>query len=410
MKYLFLLSLLAISCAVEKNTLPATDKEIHAPLLFAIENDSIHTDEFMYVYRKNNINNDSAFSKKDISEYLDLYVNFKLKVHEARERGMDTTQAYRNEMKAYEAQLKKPYLSESKVTDQLVQEAYDRFSQEIRASHILIRLPENATPEDTLEAYNRIQELREQAVQGADFNKLAASHSEDPSARENGGDLEYFTSLQMVYPFESAAYTTAEDNISEIIRTQFGYHIIKVKDKRPANNKVVVSHIMIRHDSQDSSKSRNLIFEIYDQAVGGVDWDQLVNQYSDDMNSKRVGGRLQAFGLRQMPFNFQEAAFSLEPGDISDPVKTDYGWHIIRLEQRIPLPGFDRLEKNIRDRVENDVRADMGQEALLRRLEKEWNSLIILARFIRLIHSYRSPYLKLAIAFIPLWVFIKELR
>lgn len=374
MKNTFLLFfLLLIACTVEKPGSTA-DKSTINPLLFRIADDSVMADEFIYVYEKNNARNENAFTKSDVSEYLRLYENFKLKVHEARERGMDTATSYLNEMKAYEEQLKKPYLTETQVTDQLVQEAYDRFSEEIRARHILIQVAADASPQDTLVAYNTIQKLRQQAIAGKPFDSLAAAYSQDPSAAQNGGDLQYFTSLQMVYPFESAAYETPVDSISGIIRSQFGYHIIQVTDRRPANNKVAVSHIMIRHDPRNDQAARNKIFEVYDQAVGGVDWSQLVNEYSEDQNSKRVGGRIQSFGLRRMPFEFQEAAFALEPGDISDPVRTDFGWHIIQMDQRFGMPGRDELEETIRERVENDVRADMGRQALLDRLSREWNA------------------------------------
>ncbi len=331
-------------------------------------------DEFIYVYEKNNARNEEAFTMEDVREYLRLYENFKLKVHEAKERGMDTALSYRNEMKAYEKQLKQPYLTETKVTDQLVQEAYDRFSEEIRARHILIQIPAEASPQDTLEAYNTITDLRKRAIGGESFEKLAAEYSQDPSAKQNGGDLQYFTSLQMVYPFESAAYNTPVDSISDIIRTQFGYHILQVTDRRSANHKVSVAHIMIRHNPDNDQVARNKIFEIHDQAIGGVDWNQLVSEYSEDQNSSRVGGRIQSFGLRRMPFEFQEAAFALGPGEISDPVRTDFGWHIIRMEQRFGMPERQDLEETIRQRIENDVRADMGRQALLNRLSREWEA------------------------------------
>lgn len=377
MRYSFLFLILLLgACSLEKpvNTADAVRKP---PLLFRIGEDSVFTDEFIYIYRKNNQNNDSAFTREDVSDYLRLYENFKLKVHEARARGLDTTRSYQNEMKAYEQQLKKPYLTETNVTDSLIREAYERFDTEIRASHILIQVAPDAAPADTLSAWNKIAGIREQAVSGASFSELAATHSEDPSASQNGGDLQYFTSLQMVYPFETAAYRTPVDSISPIIRTQFGYHIIKVTDRRPSNDKVSVSHIMIRHDPADSLAARNKIFELYDLASGGVDWDQLVNDYTEDMNSKRTGGRLQTFGLRQMPFAFQEAAFALEPGQISDPVRTSFGWHLIRLEQRMPLPSLDQMESSIHTRIERDERSDMGRQALLDRLRREWQAIMI---------------------------------
>ncbi len=379
MRYTFLILLiLSLGCSVEKSINTAETSGV-SPVLFSIESDTVYADEFIYVYSKNNQSNDSAFTREDITEYLRLYENFKLKVHEGRIRGIDTTEAYRNEMVAYEEQLKKPYLTETKVTDQLVQEAYDRFSEEIRARHILIATDENASPADTLEAYNKISEIREMAVAGASFDSLAATYSDDPSAKNNGGDLQYFTSLQMVYPFESAAYTTPVDSISRIVRSQFGYHIIQILDRRKANNKVSVSHIMIRHDAADPDAARNKIFEVHEMATGGVDWDQLVNEYSDDPNSKRIGGRLQPFGVRQLPFEFQEAAFALEPGQVSDPVRTDFGWHVIKMEQRMQQQELQDIESTIRSRIEGDVRSEIGQQALIDRLSDEWNASMLVS-------------------------------
>ncbi|QSE98385.1 foldase protein PrsA [Fulvivirga lutea] len=336
-------------------------------ILFTVEDQSVTVEEFKYVYNKNNINNDSAFTKKDIENYFDLFINFKLKIKEAKNRKMDQSDAFKEELNGYIEQLKKPYLTENAVTNRLIEEAYNRFKQEIRAQHILIKLDE----EDTLKAYNKALEVREMIVNGQPFNEVAQKYSDDPSVKINNGDLGYFTSFQMVYPFESAAYNTAEGEISMPVRTQFGYHLVKVLDKRPANGKVQVAHIMLRHKA-DTTTVRDKIFEIYEQATGGVDWNELVKQYSEDVNSKNTKGILRAFSVGQMPIEFQEASFQLkDEGQISDPIKTKYGWHIIKLVKREGIDSFDNMKDMISARISKDVRSELNEKVLIQRLKKE---------------------------------------
>ncbi|WP_185153514.1 foldase protein PrsA [Fulvivirga lutimaris] len=364
-KLLFIFLLLA-GCKSTSVIDSVNQKTDHQQILFTVNGEGVTAEEFKYVYSKNNINNDSAFTKTDIKEYLDLYVNFKLKIQEAESRGMDKSKAFVDEFNGYREQLKKPYLTENKVTERLVSEAYDRFKYEVRASHILIN-----AKEDTLDAYKKIREIKNQLDQGASFENLAKQYSQDPSVKVNGGDLGYFTSFQMVYPFESAAYQTKVGEVSAPTRTQFGYHLVKVKDRRPANGKVQVAHIMLRAKS-DTTAVRNKIFEIYDQVKGGVEWAELVKLYSEDVNSRNTNGVLRAFSVGQMPLEFQEASFTLvEPGEISDPVKTQYGWHIIKLINREPIESFEQMEASIKSRISRDSRAQLNEIALIKRLKKE---------------------------------------
>ena len=352
------------------------DSPIQSVKLFTAGDETVYTDEFAYVYRKNNINNDSAFTHGDIKGYLDLYIKFKLKIAEAKSRGMDTTAAFKREFSTYRDQLKKPYLTENRVTEQLIKEAYERYKQEVRASHILVKVDEHAAPSDTLKAYNQILDIRTKANDGEDFGALAQQYSDDPSAKTNKGNLGYFTAFQMVYPFESGAYNTAVGEISQPLRTRFGYHILKVHDKRPTLGSVEVSHIMVRiqPNKEDSLQARNKIFEIYDQAVGGVSWDALAKQFSEDINTKNTGGKLRPFKVGQMPFEFQEAAFALnEPGDISDPIMTPFGWHIIKLEGKEPLESFDDMENSIKSRIDRDSRTELNKKAFVARLKRENN-------------------------------------
>ncbi|MTI19545.1 peptidylprolyl isomerase, partial [Fulvivirga sp. RKSG066] len=328
----------------------------------------------VYVYKKNNTNNDSAFTKSDVDDYLELYKKFKLKIAEAKSQGLDSTKEFIKEFNTYKEQLKKPYLTETKVAEKLVREAYDRYKTEVNASHILIKVDENASPQDTLLAYNKALELKQKANNGESFEILAKQYSEDPSAQRNGGNLGYFTSFQMVYPFETAAYETNVGEISDPVRTRFGYHIIKVVDKRPAQGSVTVSHLMLRMKpgSADSAAIQNKIFELHEQAIGGANWEQLVEQFSEDVNSKTKGGKLPPFKVGQMPYSFQEASFALEDiGSISDPVKTPYGWHIIRLEDYASIDSYEKMEASLKSRVKRDSRAEINRQALINRLKEE---------------------------------------
>ena len=345
--------------------------------LFTVNKRPVSLAEFVYLYRKNHQSKPEEFTKEKIEEYLDLFIKYKLKVEEAFFRGMDTTAKFRKEYQTYREELLRPYLPDSKVIDSLVRLTYERLKEEINASHILIQLAADASPADTLEAYQRITELRKRALAGEDFDMLAANYSEEPRAEQTKGNLGFFTAMQMVFPFEQAAYLTPVGKVSEPVRTQFGYHIVKVLDRRPSLGEVEVSHIMIRTpEGAEDATARNTIFDIYDKLQKGMDWDELAREYSEDPNSKDKGGRLRPFGVGAMAAvpEFQEMAFSLqEPGDISDPVRTQFGWHILRLESRIALPSFKELQPSLTQRVSRDERVKISRDALRRRMRKEFN-------------------------------------
>ena len=232
--------------------------------------------------------------------------------------------------------------------------------------------------QETLEGLHENYRYTRQDLKGADFGKLATEFSDDPSAKVNKGNLGYFTALQMVYPFETAAYETKVGSISLPVRTRFGYHIIKVNNRRPARGEVEVSHIMIRTGSaKENEKVKNTIFTVYEQLQAGVKWDDLCNEYSEDASTKESGGRLRPFGTGGMATvpEFERIAFHLQkPGDISDPFQTQYGWHIIRLERKIPLPSFEEISASLKTRVTRDERTELSKQALQIRLRKEFGS------------------------------------
>jgi peptidyl-prolyl cis-trans isomerase SurA len=348
------------------------------PVIMSVNKKPVTASEFSYVYGKNNSTSDNAYSEASIREYLKLYTNFKLKVTEAQSLGLDTSQAFQNELNGYKKQLAKPYLTEKNVTDALVKEAYERMKKEVNASHILIKLAIDAEPEDSLKAYKKIVEIREKALKGEDFGKLAKQFSDDPSAESNNGNLGYFTALQMVYPFETAAFTTPVGQISQPVRTRFGYHIVKVNNVRQAQGEIKVGHIMMRYvagmDKEDSIAAKSKIDEIYTKLKKGGDWNVLCKEFSEDVASAPKGGELPWFSTNKMIASFEEAAFALKnPNDISEPVFTPYGWHIIKLMEKKPVGTFQELESSIKSKVSKDSRADLNKIALVNRLKKENN-------------------------------------
>ncbi|CAN5554184.1 peptidylprolyl isomerase [soil metagenome] len=358
-------------------TIPAVAMPAAAPdpTLLNISGENISRSEFERVYRKNN--RDSIYTEKAIREYLDLYINYKLKVKEAESLKMDTSEAFKTELAGYRKQLAQPYLTDKDVSESLVKEAYDRLSKDVHASHILLKLNADALPKDTLAVYNRIMKIRDQIMKGVDFGKIARDSSEDPSAKENNGDLGYFTGMQMVYPFESAAYTTKIGQVSMPVRTRFGYHLIKVVDMRDAQGEVHVAHIMIRlpKDAPDSTlkNADKQIHEAYAALKSGMLWDTAVVKFSEDKGSVKRGGELPWFGTGKMVPEFEKAAFQLKnDGDYSDIVKTSYGYHIIRRLERRGVASFDEKKGELKQMISRDSRNEASKLSMVNKIKKEY--------------------------------------
>ncbi len=343
------------------------------PLVFKVNNQPVFADEFMYLYKKNHTKPED-FKEAKIDEYLQLLINFKLKIEEAKSRGMDTTKAFVKEFSGYKEELKKPYQVGGDDLDRLTKEAYERLKEEVRASHILVNAAIDALPSDTLKAFQKVMAIRQRILNGEDFQKLAKELSEDPSAKSNSGDLGYFTTMQMVFPFENAAYKLKINEVSNPVRSRFGYHLIKLYDRRPASGEVEVSHILLRGEPNDT-KVKNKIFEIYDQLKAGKSWDELCSEFSEDANTKNTGGKLRAFGigaLASVP-EFEKTAFAMKnAGDISDPFQSNIGWHIIRLEKKIPLPPYKEVEASLKKKVARDERMQISKQALFKKTKHEW--------------------------------------
>jgi len=344
--------------------------------LFAIGNEKHFAPEFNYAYAKNNQSDSN--SKDSINAYLDLYINFRLKVKEAKALGYDTTKAFKDEFKLYKSQLEESFLTPKKEEEALVKEAYERSMWEIKASHILIMVPKEASLKDTLNAFKKISNIRERALKGEDFSELAKTNSDDPSAKKNGGDLGYFSVFQMVYPFETAAYSIPVGEVSTPIRTQFGYHIIKVVDKRKNEGKIKVAHIMIRSTEKNAVdiqlKAKQKIEMIDSLLKKGEPWNEICKKYSEDKKSVIQNGELKPFGRGQIVPEFEKVAFDIkEENDMSEPVKTPFGWHIIKLVSRVPVGTYEEEQSKLARRIKSDGRASMPRSEMLKTLKSENN-------------------------------------
>lgn len=354
---------------------PLTARNTDDPVLI-IGNDSVSAGEFLHFFRKNNPEIKTS-GQTSIEEYLERFINFKLKVHEARSLGYDTMPEFINELAGYRKQLARSYLTDTAVVNRLVKQAFERSCFDIGVSHILVRLAPDASPADTLAAHERIMSARNRIIQGEDFGTVAKSVSEDPSVQMNGGDLGYITVFTTVYPFENAAYETPVGTVSMPVRSEYGYHILKVNDRRPARGQMRAAHIMIACPQGSSQERINeaqaRIHEIHERLIQGEDFGTLARQYSDDRATARRDGELEWFGVGRMVREFEDAAFSLEKnGQISPPVKTSYGFHIIkRLDHRQP-GSFTSVKDELLSRVQRDDRIRLGQESFVENLKKKY--------------------------------------
>lgn len=380
MKILSKAILFAMIIAISTN-FAFTQSNLDKKVLVTINNENVTAGEFMRVYEKNNYS-DELYSEDDVNEYLNLYINFKLKVAEAEYLKMDTSLSFTTELSGYRTQLAKPYFVDESVNEELLLEAYNRLTKDIRASHILIMVDENATPEDTLKAYNKISRVIDELSAGKEFSVAAIEYSEDPSARDtkaipnkqrakkgNKGDLGYFTVFNMLYPFESAAYSTEVGEISPIIRTKYGYHIINVTDVKDAMGSAQVAHIFvaIRPDAskQDSLRKTEKVNNIHDKIQGGLSFEDAVLEYSEDKGSIKNNGQLSPFTCNRVVPEFVEIVDILEVGDVSDPIKTDYGYHIVKLIESNKPGSFELESARLKERLTKDNRSRKSEDAVI---------------------------------------------
>lgn len=357
------------------------------PVILKVAGENISKSEFLNVYQKNNVNGE-VLDRKSLEEYMDLYINFRLKVKAAEDQGLDTTKSFIDELAGYRKQLAQPYLIDDEMNKSLLEEAYNRKKEDIRASHLLIKVDRNASPADTLAAYKRVMALRKRILKGEDFGTLAAEYSDDLSARDrnvenrnikgNKGDLGYFTVFDMVYPFETGAYNTKPGEVSMPVRSDFGYHLIKVTDRKPALGRVQVAHILLRIPADataaDSAAVEAKAQEAYNKIMAGEDFNRIAEQYSDDKSTASKGGILPWFGANKMiPEFIKEISGMKNINDVSKPFSSSFGWHIVKLLDRKEIGTYEDNLNDLKQSLTRNDRAKKSEEALLNRIKNEYN-------------------------------------
>lgn len=346
---------------------------LYSQNILQIGNKNISISEFENIFYKNNYND--TIDKQYLDEYIELFINFKLKVFEAESLYMDTVSTFVKELNGYQEQLAKPYLRNKEFDDNLIKEAYDRMLFDVKASHILVKIDEKSTDSEN-KAFKKITAIRNEIINtNITFSNAAKKYSEDPSVKDNNGNLGFFTAFMMVYDFESAVYDLEINEISSPIKTKYGYHLIKLFDKRKALGDIQVAHIMFKKNknTSDNSNVKDKINEIYSKLNDGDDFSELAERFSEDRSTAVKGGSLPPFGVGKMVPEFETIAFSLNsPGDYSKPFETDFGWHIILLINKNDIPPFEDVKKEIMNKISRDSRGELSKISLYDKLKKSY--------------------------------------
>ena len=343
-------------------------------ILFTVGQTPVTISEFRYIYGKTN-GAKADFSKKSLDEYLDLYIKFKLKVQKAKDMQLDTIPALKRELDGYRKQLASTYLLDKEVLNNLVEEAHQRMKQDVSISHIFIQVPNSS---DGKKELARIENVQRQIKTGKlTFEAAAEEFSEDPSTASEGGYFKYITafSLKKLYEIESAAYNTNPGQVSDPVRSQFGYHLVKVNAKRPARGEMEIAHILVRvADKAQEAAAQQKIRQAYKDLEKGVSFEDAAKKYTDDANSKNKGGQLGVATINQYEKAFEEYVFTLKnDGDITQPFRSSVGWHIVKRIKKRELAPLNEMKRGLKARIQRDARFKTVQNQFTEKLKKEHN-------------------------------------
>jgi len=370
--FLLLTALTALTAAAQRET------------LMTINGKPVSAEEFLYIYEKNN--QAGAIDPKTMDEYLDMFINFKLKVAEAEAQGIDTTESFKKELKGYRAQATPKYLQDEAAMDSLVEMSWRRMAKDRRAAHIAIQCPMSADSATQAEAWEKINAAYDRVVVGKPvkakgakvkryktdpFDVVAREVSTDPNVQETGGELGWITPFRYVYPLEEAVYTTEVGQISKPFRTQYGWHIVLVEEERD-HKEIKAAHIMKMVPADSLNAAKRAQIDSIAAIATPENFAELARLESEDRGSSVRGGDLGWFGKGMMVQAFEDAAFSLLPGEISAPVRTKYGWHIIYKEAERGIQPLDSMRTQIQRQVMRDERAKEADKSFIRKTRAEY--------------------------------------
>lgn len=341
-------------------------------VLMTIDKTPVTVGEFEYLYNKNN---SQQLVPQTIDQYLDMFINYKLKVAEAIEAGIDTTATFRKEYDGYVTDLAQPFLVDKGMEQKLIDQEYDRLKEEVNVSHIM--LPLGQTPAEHAEFVSILDSLRSVIINGTNtFENVAAEYTIDRSTKARGGNMGYIAALKFPYTFEDAAYETPVGEISQVVETPYGVHLVKVHDRRPARGQVLVQHILklTRGMSPEQVAAQKVkIDSIHALLAAGADFDDIASRESEDPGSARQGGRLPWFTTGQMVKPFEDASFTLADGQLSDVVTTDFGYHIIKRLDHKDIESKEQLTPTIKEALARDERGSMPRRAKLDELRERYH-------------------------------------
>jgi len=383
MRKIFVL-LFAVGMAVSVSAQQSND-----PVIFEINGKKIYKSEFMKEFLRSVGKDPKAaptactFEKRQaLEEYVDLFVNYRTKLEDAFEKGFDTVPDMVKELKGYRNELAAPYLIDSVTLNNILHEAYDRNHYTLNAMHILVRLGRQPSPSDTLKAYNRAMEYYDRIMHGEDFLAVAAEAAEvrfkeemipaDDPRRNDKGELGNFSVFDMVYPFESAAYSLNVGEVSKPVRTNYGYHIIKLLDKNPYIGKCTFQHIWVAASSEPS-QSEARIRQAYEQILDGQSFESVCRNYTDDHSTADNGGMLSDMTARQIPSEYVYYLSRMNPGTMTEPFRTQYGWHLLKLISRDSLASFEEMMPYYKQRLVRDSRSRKPREAFVEQCKRKYN-------------------------------------
>ena len=359
-------------------------------VLMTINGEPVMLSEFLYIYEKNN--QETSLEKKSKEEYLDLFINFKLKVTEAIAQGVDTTEAFKKELAGYRAQATPKYMQDNEAVDSLVELSYKRQANVRRAAHIAIQCPANADSVAEAEALAKINLARERVTTGVEkkvkkgrkwiivrepeaFANVAREMTEDPAGKENGGELGWIQVFRYVYPFEEAVYNTPVGGVTEVFRSPYGFHIALVEEER-AFEEVHAAHIMKmtpRGGEATAGQAKKDIDSLYQVVLAGADFAEVASANSDDKGSAMRGGDLGWFGRGMMVQPFEDITFGMQPGEMSEPFATRFGWHFVKLYEKRGIQPLDSVRNQLLMQVKRDVRYQEADKSFIKKTRAEYN-------------------------------------
>jgi peptidyl-prolyl cis-trans isomerase SurA len=313
-----------ISCAGSNQT---SDKSVpDSEVVGTVNGEQITYNELKKNFSQGNPSGEESL--EELESFLPVYLDYRAKIETARDAGYYDNESVLNEYDVYSKQAAYAYWLEEKIRPTLFNEFKSRYDKEMKSSHVLIAVDQNASPEDTLEAYNKLMQAREEFLNGASMDSLDAAYSSTRGNRSMGGELPWFSVGTTVKEFEDVLYSLEVGEISMPFRTQFGYHIVLLEDVRDRKPSRYVSHIFVR---------KNMKYRIdtaYVKLQEGREWNEAVKLYTQDTPSANNGGLIGwiNYGTQYDPA-FIDSVMNLDPTEpFSAPFESNYGYHILKID------------------------------------------------------------------------------